>query len=131
MSTQVLLCLRLLREWVPNVVALSSPDVFNYAMREAAYPLSGFKDIDSVTWRFPESSLITLRYRDKLYGLPEAIAFDMMFYRTDILEELGVSVPETWDDLIEISSVLANNNMENRRFVRREYLSYYAYAGGN
>ena len=36
----------------------------------------------------------------------------MMFYRTDILEELGVSVPETWDDLIEISSVLANNNME-------------------
>ncbi|MFQ8952560.1 MAG: extracellular solute-binding protein [Oscillospiraceae bacterium] len=54
----------------------------------------------------------------------------MMFYRTDILEELGVSVPETWDDLIEISSVLANNN-RNRRFVRREYLSYYAYAGGN
>lgn len=96
----------------PDVVALSSPDVFNYAMREAAYPLSGFKDIDSVTSRFPESSLITLRYRDKLYGLPEAIAFDMMFYRTDILEELGVSVPETWDDLIEISSVLANNNME-------------------
>ena len=34
-----------------------------------------------------------------------------MFYRTDVLEELGVEVPTTWDALYKIIPKLSNNNM--------------------
>ena len=47
-----------------------------------------------------------------LYGLPETQSFSMMFYRADVFKELGISVPETWDDLIAILPVLQNNNMQ-------------------
>ena len=36
----------------------------------------------------------------------------MMFVRTDIFEELGLTPPETWDDLYEIAPILQRNNME-------------------
>lgn len=96
----------------PDLVVQSSPDVFNFAMRGAAYPLSEFDDAEEVAARFDEASLITMRYLGNLYGLPETVSFNMMFYRTDIFEELGIKVPQTWDELIEISTVLANNNMQ-------------------
>lgn len=96
----------------PDLVVNSSPDVFNFAMRKAAYPVSDFDDFEEVSKRFSEASLIPLKYLDKYYALPESISFEMLFYRTDILKQVGVEVPQTWDDLISISSVLSNNNME-------------------
>lgn len=96
----------------PDLVVQSSPDLFNFAMRGAAYPLSEFDDAEEIAARFDEASLITMRYLGNLYGLPETVSFNMMFYRTDIFEELGIKVPQTWDELIEISTVLANNNMQ-------------------
>ena len=47
-----------------------------------------------------------------VYGLPENVDFSVLFYRTDIFEELNLQVPETWDDVRAISSVLSKNNME-------------------
>jgi ABC-type glycerol-3-phosphate transport system substrate-binding protein len=35
-----------------------------------------------------------------------------MFYRTDIIAELGLEIPETWDDLLAMIPVLQFNNME-------------------
>jgi ABC-type glycerol-3-phosphate transport system substrate-binding protein len=40
------------------------------------------------------------------------MAFAMMFYRMDILAELGQEVPETWQQLLEILPVLQTNNMQ-------------------
>ena len=34
-----------------------------------------------------------------------------MFYRTDIIEELEVDLPETWEDLIAILPIIQQNNM--------------------
>ena len=36
----------------------------------------------------------------------------MMFYRTDIFGELGLSPPQTWDELAQVISVLQANNMQ-------------------
>ena len=47
-----------------------------------------------------------------LYGLPETQSFSMMFYRADVFKQLGIAVPQTWDDLIAILPVLQNNNMQ-------------------
>jgi len=96
----------------PDLVIQSNPDVINFAMRKAAHSLSNYPDIDEVTGRFNQSTLIRMRYLDELYGLPETISFPVLFYRTDILKELGIEVPQSWDDVISISSILAKNNME-------------------
>ena len=46
------------------------------------------------------------------YGLPYTIDFPMLFYRKDIFVELGLDVPETWDDVEGIIRALSENQME-------------------
>ena len=46
------------------------------------------------------------------YGLPRTMQFSMMFYRMDVLANIGRTVPETWDDLLSILPVLQANNMQ-------------------
>ena len=50
--------------------------------------------------------------RFSLWGLPQEQTFNMMFYRADIFNELGIEPPKTWDDLYAIIGVLQSNNME-------------------
>ena len=35
-----------------------------------------------------------------------------MFYRSDVFEELGLTVPETWEDFIHAATVIQRNNMQ-------------------
>ena len=46
------------------------------------------------------------------YGLPYTIDFPMLFYRKDIFVDLGLEVPETWDDVEAIIRALSENQME-------------------
>jgi ABC-type glycerol-3-phosphate transport system substrate-binding protein len=64
-----------------------------------------------VAKQFGESVIMPFRYRGAVYGLPETQYFHVMFYRKDILEELGVEIPQTWDDLIDILPVIQKSNM--------------------
>ncbi len=92
-------------------VYIGTSDVINYAMRNAAYNLKQFDDYEAISKRFLPATFIPLQYMDGVYGLPNEISFSVMYYRTDILEELGLSVPKTWNDIISMSSVLSINNM--------------------
>lgn len=84
----------------------------NYALRSALQDLSVFEDVEDVKQRFDESALIPLTLGDSLYGLPEQQTFLMMFYRKDILADLGVSVPETWEEFYTLIPILQNNNLK-------------------
>lgn len=44
---------------------------------------------------------------DTIYGLPFRGHPQMLFYRTDVFEELGLDVPATWQDVAEASAVIA------------------------
>ena len=46
------------------------------------------------------------------YGLPSTIDFPMLFYRKDIFVDLGLDVPETWDDVEGVIRALSENEME-------------------
>jgi ABC-type glycerol-3-phosphate transport system substrate-binding protein len=39
---------------------------------------------------------------DSVYAIPETQDFWVTFYRRDIMESLGIPIPETWDEVIEI-----------------------------
>ena len=84
----------------------------NYALRNAAEDLFQFDDCNEVLMRFQESSYLPYLYEGGIYALPETQYYNVLFYRKDILEELGLEVPETWQDLENMLPVLQHNNME-------------------
>jgi ABC-type glycerol-3-phosphate transport system substrate-binding protein len=50
-------------------------------------------------------------YEDGYYGVPETTTMEMMYYRADIFQRLGIKVPNTWDDLYKILPILQQNGM--------------------
>ncbi len=95
----------------PDVAFLPSADCVNYAIRDAVLPLNDMEGFDEVMKRFPKAANDTLTLYGKTYGLPNTMTFLMMFYRMDILADLNVEVPRTWDDLKNIIPILQTNNM--------------------
>lgn len=84
----------------------------NYAMRSAVYDISQFDDFDEITTRFKDSAMVPFEYEGGYYALPEQQVFLMMFYRTDIFEELGLTPPDTWEDVITLIPDLQKHNLE-------------------
>lgn len=102
------------------ILASSGPDVVLFmgnstpvtlAMRDALYPLDTFSDFDEKTDLYDEDSFVPYRYKDHIYALPLTETFPVMFYREDILEELGLSVPTTWDEFKSAIPVIERKNM--------------------
>ncbi len=60
---------------------------------------------------FADAALRTLTLCDVTYGIPMTMSFAMMFYRMDVLGQLGLEVPETWDQLLATLPMLQSNNM--------------------
>ena len=86
--------------------------VINYALRSALYDMRQFTDIDEVLARFPAEAAVPFSLSGSLYALPENLNYPVMFYRTDILEELGLSVPKTWEELYDVLTVLQKDHLE-------------------
>ncbi|MDE6726873.1 MAG: extracellular solute-binding protein [Oscillospiraceae bacterium] len=72
------------------------------ASRGLMVNLKEMNGYEEVAKRFPENLATLYQYEDGVYGLPLTDSFPMMFYRTDVLEELGQTPPETWDGLIKM-----------------------------
>ena len=89
----------------------SRSEPVNLAMRGVLYNLKKFEDYDKVMEEFGEGADLPYLYKGGSYGLPDTQSFYLMYYRTDILEEMGLSVPETWDDFEEVVRLLATNNL--------------------
>ncbi len=103
------------------VVAGNGPDVVisvgrsipvDYALRNANVNLMRFEDCDEVLQNFYPSAYEAYKYDGGLYALPETESFNLLFYRKDILEQLDVELPQTWDDLIAILPTLQGNNLD-------------------
>jgi ABC-type glycerol-3-phosphate transport system substrate-binding protein len=87
--------------WIPN----------EYGMRGMLYDISqseGFSDVISV---YNPEQLIPMTYNNQLFGLPETENFFVLFYRKDILEQLQLTVPNTWDDVLGMLPVLRRYGM--------------------
>ncbi|MDX9691159.1 MAG: extracellular solute-binding protein [Acholeplasmataceae bacterium] len=88
--------------WIPN----------EYGMRGMLYDMRQQDDyLDTISVFNPEQ-LIPMIYDDKLFGLPETENFYVMYYRRDILvDQLGLEVPNTWEDVLNILPILRRYGM--------------------
>ncbi len=107
---------------VEAIVAGTGPDVIlnqgmytpvDFAARGILVPLDTMEGFDElVKENLHETAMIPYEFRGHYYALPETQDFCMMFYRKDILQELNLKLPDTWDELKETMSVLSRNNMQ-------------------
>lgn len=97
---------------INGVVQSGNELPMNFGLRNAVADLTQFPDLEEVTKRFRESALTPFSYEGAIYALPETQTFPMMFYRKDILKEIGLALPTTWDEMKVAMAVLANNMME-------------------
>ena len=44
-----------------------------------------------------------------IYGVPNRVGLDIMFYRKDLLEAAGLDVPTTWEDYVETARALTQD----------------------
>ena len=96
----------------PDVVlTIGADQPVNYALRGAAEDITQFADYQEVLANYTPSSYEQYSLDGAIYAVPETQTFNVMFYREDILEELDLEVPNTWDELIEMLPTIQGNNM--------------------
>ena len=67
---------------------------------------------DEMTKLYQENAMVPYQYEGGTYGLPLTRSWAMMFYRKDVLSELGFTqAPQTWEDLIDMLPALQRNYM--------------------
>jgi ABC-type glycerol-3-phosphate transport system substrate-binding protein len=84
---------------------------FNLAVRGALYDLRSFNDFDSFIGIYSPGSLLSYIIDDSVYAIPETQDFWVTFYRKDIMDSLGLQVPKTWNEVIQILPELQRYNM--------------------
>ncbi|MCR5310740.1 MAG: extracellular solute-binding protein [Lachnospiraceae bacterium] len=83
----------------------------NYALRNAVADLTQFDDFEEVKKRFYREAFDQFTLEGGVYALPQTMSFHVMFFRADILDELGLDVPRTWDEFYRCLAVIQKNNM--------------------
>lgn len=93
----------------PSTLTGNGPDVAiqinstlptEFAFRGASYDLTNFDDFDEVIQDFPAGTMEFFEYQGGYYALPDQMSFPVMFYRSDILEQLDLEIPNTWDEVL-------------------------------
>ena len=85
----------------------------DFAVRGALVNLNAFPDYAEVAKRFRPGALIPYKFNGGDYALPENQNFNMLFYRKDIMQELGVTkIPETWSEVLDLIPLLQQKGMD-------------------
>lgn len=81
-----------INNWIP----------YDLALRGITTDLRGYDGYEEVVSKMTPGAIIPYVYEDGVYGLPESQDFWVLFYRNDILSQLNIDVPKTWDDVLGI-----------------------------
>lgn len=92
------------------VIGLSQATAQDFAMRGAVLDLSKLEGFKEATAKYGQGLMRTASYQDGVWGIPEQVTFQMLFYRQDVLDDLGLSVPHTWTEIMEMIPVLSREN---------------------
>jgi ABC-type glycerol-3-phosphate transport system substrate-binding protein len=87
----------------------------DYAVRNGLVNLQDFSDYKDIAARFRPGALIPYQYNGGSYALPENQNFNMLFYRKDIMQQLGYKeedIPDTWEEVMDLIPVLQQNGMD-------------------
>ena len=84
---------------------------YDFALRGAIHDLREFDDFFDVMDNYHPEMFVPFAIGESIYALPFGADYKVTFYRKDILNRLGLEVPETWDDVIDMLPTLARYDM--------------------
>ncbi|MBC5689275.1 extracellular solute-binding protein [Mediterraneibacter sp. NSJ-55] len=106
------------------IAAGSVPDVFACSYEMPRYDLAKNETIANIEpileasdWTGPTDRKYFVGYEfeeeglDGVYGVPNNLATIQMFINTKVFEDLGLEIPQTWEDLEEVSDTLIENGI--------------------
>ncbi len=103
----------------PDVaVGVPSQLPVDFAVRKGLVNLSDFPDYPQIAARFRPGALVPFRYtlpgmtKEGNWAIPETQDFAMLFYRTDVLNQLDIKPPDTWDDVYDALLKLQQNGLD-------------------
>ena len=99
----------------------SNPDVvlgvgytmpYDLAIRKTVKNMLDYDDFAEYYQKeYNVAALTPLAYDGGIYGVVDSLNYQILFYRKDILDSLGLSVPETWDEVEAMMPVLLRYSM--------------------
>lgn len=85
---------------------------YNLAARGLLTDISNMDGFDKAVSGLHKDATVMYTFEDGVYAMPLQQSFPLMFYRKDILSGLGInSVPNTWDELIDLLPALQRNHL--------------------
>ncbi|WP_318615665.1 extracellular solute-binding protein [Sporosarcina sp. YIM B06819] len=98
---------------------------FEMALRGAAKDISTLPGAQEVIDNYAPGVSLPFFYDGGYYGLPETINFKVLFYRKDILQQMGLGIPDTWQDVYDMMPTLLQN--QSNFYVDPKDFSYMLY----
>jgi ABC-type glycerol-3-phosphate transport system substrate-binding protein len=96
----------------PDVALGVSTNVpYELAIRNALMDLRSYDDFDSYIRIYSPGALLSYIINDSVYAIPETQDFWVTYYRQDIMDSLGIPIPDTWDEVIAILPELQRYGM--------------------
>ena len=115
-------------------IAIGAGTPFEFSVRGALLPLDTFNESykldngtevlgfdDLIERSYYREEIIPYLYQGHYYGFPETQNWAALFYRTDILSDLDVEAPDTWEDVYDLVPILTKDG----------YSFYFPYGVGN
>ena len=94
-----------------------------FVSAEWLQPLDEYLDQATDEWLqiddIPQGAIESMTVDDKLYALPHTIIGGMLFYRTDVFEELGLAAPKTTDEILAAAKTIAEKRPDLVPFTAR------------
>ena len=90
---------------------VSAGEPVDLAARGGLQDLRGMEGFSQLAAGLTEDAFLPYTYNGGVYAVPFTEDLPVMFCRTDILQELGVEPPDTWDEFYRVLSVIQKNNM--------------------
>ena len=84
---------------------------YQLALRGALADLRQFEGFNEVAQLFAPGSHVMHVYNDGIYALTDTQDYYVMYYRTDLLEKMGIPIPTTWEEVLEILPELRRHGM--------------------
>lgn len=94
-----------------------APDVFEYGggptldMIKAGQALDLTEMLGDAKSQFTQSVIDAASWEGKVYGIPQTVDMQMLFYRKSALDGAGIAPPTTIDELITATSAVKTNDM--------------------
>ncbi len=102
------------------IMANTAPDVMlgvsrgqpvNLGIRGVLQDLSRLEGFSALAEDYTPEAFLPYTCRSAVYGVPVTMNFHMLFARTDVLADLGLEIPQTWEEMYACISRLQRANM--------------------